>query len=96
MVGRKETNYGARNSKCCQCGRYLFRTKNQRNDQQELLPHQICTSLEGLTSKLGPNTKDTRQIKYNRGMMEKRMDEKDKKLEVEFGNGIDSVARQCE
>ena len=69
---------------------------NQRKDLHELLIRQICTSLAGLTSKLDQNIKDAHRINYNHTMMETRMEQKDKKLKVEFGNGIDSVARQRE
>ena len=57
---------------------------------------QICTSLAGPTRKLDQNIKDAEQINYNHTLMEERMEEKDKKLKVEFENGIDSVAKQCE
>ena len=64
--------------------------------QQERALEQICTSLAILHSKVEQNIKDTQQINNNYSMTGKRIEEKEKKLKVEFGKGIDSLAKQCE
>ena len=73
-----------------------FVQNDERNGQQERALGQICTSLASLNIKVEQNIKDTQQINNNYALMEKRIEEKDKKLKVEFEKGIDSVTKQCE
>ena len=67
---------------------------NGGNDQQERALEQICTSLASLNSAVEQNINDTQQININYTLLEKRREEKDEKLKLEFGKGIDSLARQ--
>ena len=69
---------------------------NGGNDQQERALEQICTSLASLNSAVEQNINDTQQININYTLLEKRREEKDEKLKLEFGKGIDSLGKQCE
>ena len=59
-----------------------FVQNNQRNDQQEQISRRICESLAGLQRKLDQNIKDAKQINENHTLMEKRMEQHDKKLKA--------------